>query len=521
MSAEPTKPRPVATGTVARLAAGTATTLAGRFLGRGLALLTQVVLARSLGPAPFGVFTLAWAAFRLATVAGIAGFDKAITRFASVGCSLDQLKGDSAGTVRRILVWGLSIAIIVGISLRALAPILASVLDSPGVVAPLRTLALAVPLAALVALVAASLRTRGRAFAATWVQDLIQPALTLALLPLALLSESPVAWAAGVVTASYGVAALSGGLGLRRSLAREQAQQAPGESSSDRVSNRRIVVYALHALSSTSFVLLLYWLDKLMVGYFLDEAAVGLYQSAVQFNVIFVIIIASISAMLSPLVARCWNEGRRDEVEGLFRIGVRWCLYLAVPVVVMILILPAQLLEAVFGSAYVGASSALIILGLGQFFNAATGPVGQLLMMTGGERAWFILSGCSVPLSLTLNALLIPRFGIEGAAMGTGVTLIVLFGTATVLTMKRNGLRPYDWSLARVSLAALLASIVPAALRWGTELRPWPVVLLGGLATVLVFGSTLWWFGFDASERAVGRRLRARMGTMRERRMES
>ncbi len=79
MTVEPSMPSGVAPATVARLAGGSATTVLGKFLGRGFQLLTQVFLARALGPLQFGVFTLAWTLFRLASILGTAGFDKAMT----------------------------------------------------------------------------------------------------------------------------------------------------------------------------------------------------------------------------------------------------------------------------------------------------------------------------------------------------------------------------------------------------------------------------------------------------------
>ncbi len=520
MTVEPSMPSGVAPATVARLAGGSATTVLGKFLGRGFQLLTQVFLARALGPLQFGVFTLAWTLFRLASILGTAGFDKAMTRFASGSAEAARHGGATATLSARILAWGLSTSVVVAGGLLIVAPLLAGALGAPAITSPLRILALAVPLAALLAMVAAALRVRGRALGASWIQDLCQPALALVLLPLALASTAAVGATALVVTVSFAVAALLGTAAVFRSLRTpgKDAGIAPGREASlapsaPEVPTGRIFVYALHALSSTSFVLLLFWLDKLMVGFFLGERSVGLYQAAVQLNVAFVLIVGSISAILSPVVARLWLQGQRDQVEDLFRIGVRWCLCLSVPILVLILALPEQLLRAVFGSEYTPASAALVILGLGQFVNAATGPVGQLLMMTGGERAWFVLSGGSVVLSLVLNVLLIPPFGIAGASVATGLTLFVLFGSATQVAIRRQGIRPYDRSLWTLVVSALLASIVPVALRFGTDLGAWPMIVLGGIGTVVVFGAALWRLGFDASVPTVGRMLKARLAS--------
>jgi len=55
-----------------------------------------------------------------------------------------------------------------------------------------------------------------------------------------------------------------------------------------------------------------------------------------------------------------------------------------------------------------------------------TGPVIILLMMTGHERAATATTGAGVALHVLLNALLIPRWSIEGAAIAGGISVAAL-----------------------------------------------------------------------------------------------
>jgi O-antigen/teichoic acid export membrane protein len=76
-----------------------------------------------------------------------------------------------------------------------------------------------------------------------------------------------------------------------------------------------------------------------------------------------------------------------------------------------------------FGENYLSGRSALFILCVGQLVNAATGSVGVLLNMTGHERAMVISVGMSAGLNICLNIFLIPRWGIDGAAVATIISL--------------------------------------------------------------------------------------------------
>jgi O-antigen/teichoic acid export membrane protein len=61
-------------------------------------------------------------------------------------------------------------------------------------------------------------------------------------------------------------------------------------------------------------------------------------------------------------------------------------------------------------------SDALIILSIGQFINAATGPVSNILMMTGKQKLNRNMMVGTTILAIILDFILIPRYGIIGAA---------------------------------------------------------------------------------------------------------
>ncbi|MGH1488406.1 MAG: polysaccharide biosynthesis C-terminal domain-containing protein [Acidimicrobiales bacterium] len=71
---------------------------------------------------------------------------------------------------------------------------------------------------------------------------------------------------------------------------------------------------------------------------------------------------------------------------------------------------------------------ALAILACGQFINTAAGLVGELLAMSGRELRLLQATGASAVCNVGLNLLLIPRMGIEGAAVATLVSLVVVNG---------------------------------------------------------------------------------------------
>jgi O-antigen/teichoic acid export membrane protein len=98
------------------------------------------------------------------------------------------------------------------------------------------------------------------------------------------------------------------------------------------------------------------------------------------------------------------------------------------------------ILAAVFGDEYAVGATALAILAAAQLANAAAGSVGQLLSMTGHERDAARGVALSALVNVALNALLIPRWGMNGAAAASAASLITWNVLLAILVHRRLGL---------------------------------------------------------------------------------
>ena len=88
-----------------------------------------------------------------------------------------------------------------------------------------------------------------------------------------------------------------------------------------------------------------------------------------------------------------------------------------------------------FGSDFARGAMALGILSAAQLVNAFTGPANSLLNMTGHENDQLKAMIAGVLINVTLNAVLIPRWDIAGAAIATGTSL-VLWNTLLVILVR-------------------------------------------------------------------------------------
>jgi O-antigen/teichoic acid export membrane protein len=102
-------------------------------------------------------------------------------------------------------------------------------------------------------------------------------------------------------------------------------------------------------------------------------------------------------------------------------------------------LLASPLLSVLYGSSYAEGARALQLLTVAQLLAVMGGPAGTLLNMSGheGEHLRGIAAGAIV--NVALNALLIPHYGIEGAAMSTCIG--ILLSRAIILIAVRQHLK--------------------------------------------------------------------------------
>ena len=181
---------------------------------------------------------------------------------------------------------------------------------------------------------------------------------------------------------------------------------------------------ALPMLLIVGFNLINARLDVIMIGFFRGTAEVGVYAAATRLAGLILFGIISVNAISAPLISQMHSQNRIDELQRIVAISVRGIALFTLPSALIIGLLGRMAL-GLFGNDFTVGYAALLILLAGQAFSALTGSVGLIMTMTGNQAiaAWIVGGGALC--NLVLNLLLIPRFGIEGAALATSVSVIL------------------------------------------------------------------------------------------------
>ena len=174
--------------------------------------------------------------------------------------------------------------------------------------------------------------------------------------------------------------------------------------------------------------------DLLMVGAFLSADQVAVYQAASRTAALVAFPLLALNALVAPMIARLYAEQRLDELQRSVCRATQMVFWPALAGGLLAIFGGGYIL-ALFGPAFPVGHTALAILVVGHLVSVAGGPVTYLLTMTGHQNRCAIVWAGTVALQAMLNLLLIPRFGIEGAAVGTTLSTCVMTVLLTILAV--------------------------------------------------------------------------------------
>lgn len=181
--------------------------------------------------------------------------------------------------------------------------------------------------------------------------------------------------------------------------------------------------------------------DVVMLGAMQGSEAVGIYTVVNKISQLIVFVLVSVNSALAPTATGLYVRGQFEQLQQIVTQSARIIFLISLPIAGSLMIFGDWFLR-LFGSDFLRGQTALTILSVGQLVNASSGSVGLLLTMTGHENYTAIGVGTSALLNVILNLLLIPSWGIEGAAVATASSTILWNIMGLIWVQKKLKLDP-------------------------------------------------------------------------------
>lgn len=181
--------------------------------------------------------------------------------------------------------------------------------------------------------------------------------------------------------------------------------------------------------------------DVLMVGALRGMQDAGIYIAASQVAGLSLLGLLGVNAIAAPMISELYAKGRTDEFQRFLTLAAWGIFLVTLPIAVGLIVMGTWLL-GLFGHEFVVGYPALVTLVIGQAANALIGPVGFLALMTGNQREATWIFGTGAMLNVILNLILIPTFGLIGAAAATAIANGVWKLSMMVFVWKRLQVNP-------------------------------------------------------------------------------
>jgi len=400
---------------VARRLAGAAFLI--RVVSAVIAFVSQIALARWLGGFQFGVYVYVWTWVLLIGGMVDLGLGSAAQRLIP-----EYIEQKRFALLRGFLGGSRWLATIIATAIAAAAAFVVSVLSphiAPSSILPLYLACAALPICGMAQV------QSGIARSYDWINLGLSPAyvlrqiLLLALLGFAFALGLPMNAVTATFTAAAGWWAVTIGqfVVLNRRLA---TAVEPGPKA-----------YAVRSWLSTStpifvveaFFLLLTYSDVLVLQFFRPPNEVGIYYAASKTMALVAFVYFSVAQTLAHKFAEYHLAGDRKRLVDFLAVAVRMTFWPSLGSILVLLVLGKPMLR-MFGHEFVSGYYLMFILAIGLLARASVGPAERLLNMLGERRSCALIYGGSFAINIALCFLLIPGFGIAGAAIANAITLV-------------------------------------------------------------------------------------------------
>lgn len=228
----------------------------------------------------------------------------------------------------------------------------------------------------------------------------------------------------------------------------------------------------------------LYHVDVLMLEFFTTSETVGYYKAALVIVEFLWFVPRSVQSVMIQSTANLWLEDQIDRINSLASKTTRYTLLITILLSLGLAALAPTFIPIYYGQDFTPAILPILLLLPGTVGFGLARPIMAISMAKGDMKVLIAATGASAMINFVLNLLLIPRFGMSGAAVATSVG----YGSLPVfhvMAARVLGYHPFsDVRFVRVAATAILSGVAIGSLAMaiGSPLISLAVVpIVGGI----------------------------------------
>lgn len=169
---------------------------------------------------------------------------------------------------------------------------------------------------------------------------------------------------------------------------------------------------------------------------------VGIYKTCTNISMLAATLLVALNTTVQPKITQLYTQQQYSEVQRIAARSSKLIFLLSLPVFIILLFFSKYVMW-LYGYEFMKGAACLTILTVGQVVNTVCGPVAQLMNATGYHRQFRNISFFGAIANILINLLLVPAYGITGAAVANAVSMILWNIVGTVYIRKKFGFYIY------------------------------------------------------------------------------
>lgn len=476
----------------------------GKLFTFGSRLVVTVLLTRFLGAERYGLYNVALSAATLASGIALLGLDTALVRYVALYANRrDETRLWSS--LQIAIGISMTLSVLMSVLLFALAELIAVNVFHDAALAPvLQLISFIVPFLGLSDLLAGATRGFKHMEDMVIAQNFAQPLVRVILIVIFAFAGLTIAEAVII----YGVADFVASLVLVFFLNRRFSLMRP-LGVSPRIAGA-VLGYSLPMWLSDMITASRGNIQTLLLGSLNTVFTVGIFSVANQLNLFADLVQTSVTTAVRPIIVEVHDHHNREQMGKLYQTVSKWLFAFNFPVFLTIVLFPSQILS-IFGKSFTAGATALVLLSWASVIDAVTGMCGAILDMTGYTKLKLINAILRLGAVLLLSGLLIPAYGMVGAAIAALVGEIIVNGLRLIEVYVLFRLLPYSVSFLKPVFAGIVSFVVTLIAGnwlsgWGEHVQ----TLLQIALLVVTYAGVVLALGLDAADQTILMRISRR-----------
>jgi O-antigen/teichoic acid export membrane protein len=207
---------------------------------------------------------------------------------------------------------------------------------------------------------------------------------------------------------------------------------------------KEMLVYGLYVLAGGISIIIVSRIDMMMIGSLIDLSHVAFYSVAFFIGNAIMVPAKSIAAISMPLIAKAWEEDDLDEIQTIYSkssinqliIGGVFFLCIWLNIDSVFLLLPEK---------FQAGKWVVFFIGFSQLFNMVSGLNAQIIINSKYYKYDLYTSIFLVFVTIGANYFLIPKYGINGAAMATAISILLFNFIRLALIFVKINMHPFSF----------------------------------------------------------------------------